>query len=166
MRKSLSITDVLEAWDTGRELLLKGKTSSPGYPAPPPAPHKRAPNRLPKDPRRFFDPLAEETRPAAPESVQPITQGDLLELKRNSSVEIKPQRATGVKSTLKVGSGSRGASTLRDDAMQRIARTTNNAEAVTLQQQGKRLARLQGTAVTGRNRATPAMTAPRHFNPA
>jgi hypothetical protein len=164
VKKSLTIEDIRSAWAAGRELLLKGEVSSPGYPAPPPAPHKRAPNRLKTDPRRFFDPVAQESRPAAPESVQPITQGDLLELQRNSAVEKMPQRSTGVKSTLKVGAGLRASASLRDDALQTIARRTNNAEAVSLQQQGKRLARTQGKAI-GRNRVAPVMNAPRHFDP-
>lgn len=154
----LSKVDVLAAWGADREELLKGQAKSPGLPVAPPAPHKRAPNRLPKDPRRFFDPAEGVSHSATPETVQPITLGDLKQLAQNAPVESIPQRATGVKSEIKAGSESSNRASLRDDAFQsarqNVERGTNNATAV---QTSKRLARLRGT--------RPVHNAPQNFKP-
>lgn len=163
----LTKAEVLAAWSAGREVLLKGQTSSPGLPVAPnrlpmdPPRHTRAPKRLAKDPRAFFDPMEQASHPGTPESVQPITLGDLIQLKQASAVELMPQRSTGVKTTIKTGGDSRVATKLSDEARRDAAleagRSTRNATAVRLQQVGKRLARLRGT--------RPVHNAPQNFHP-
>lgn len=155
--RSLSPVDVRAAWEHGREILLKGQTSSPGLPVAPAAPHKRAPR--PKKP--FFDPVEQASHPGSPEAVQPITLGDLKQLEQASAVEKIPQRAIGVRSAPKVGGNSHAKITTSDEAREaasvKATQSTRNATAVRLQQVGKRLARLRGT--------RPVQNAPQHFNP-
>lgn len=157
----LTPSNVRAAWEAGREILAKGQTSSPGLPVAPHAPHIRAPR--PK--RAFFDPVEQASHPAAPETVQPITLGDLKQLQQASAVPSIPQRATGAKSAPKVSSGNRAKLTTADDAREvaqvRSTQTTRNATAVRLQQVGKRLARLQGGSTA--RRIKPVENVSQHF---
>jgi hypothetical protein len=156
MRKALTIQEVWDAWDAGRERLLKGETSSPGLPVAPRAPHFRAPR--PK--RAFFDPVEQASHPGTPEIVQPMTLGDLKQLEQNAPVEKIPQRATGVKSAPRPASGLRVATTTSDEARRSaVLRETQSSHKYTgvLHQIGKRLARKWGT--------RPVQNVPRHFMP-
>jgi len=157
MTRGVTVRDVRAAWNHGRELLLKGAASSPGLPLAPSAPHKRAPR-----PRRaFFDPLEQVSHPSAPEVVQPITLGDLQDLKQQSSVELVPQRSTRVKSTIRPGGGSRVRASIVDDARRsaqlRVQQTTRNDTATRLHELGKRVARFQDR--------RPVQYAPQQFSP-
>lgn len=152
----LTSGDILNAWERARGKLLKGEVSSPGLPVAPHAPHFRAPR--PK--RAFFDPVEQASHPGTPETVQPLTLGDLQQLEQNSAVQKMPQRSTRVKSAPRASSGSRQKLTTSDDARQAAQlKETMASHKYTgrLQQLGKRVARLQ-------NRR-PVQNAPAHFMP-
>lgn len=94
---NLTSQDVLEAWSNGQASLRKGSVSSPGLPVAPRPRNKRAPRPA----NAFWDPVEQANHPSAPESVQPITLGDLQRMEQQSSYDKVQQRSTRVKSAVK-----------------------------------------------------------------